>query len=125
MSPVHGGSGEFGLVLAKVGWEMFSLVKVKHLQTEGESERGIGEGFQQDDACSLCPGALPHSLVTPDPWGGSHKTWGHLKSLRGMAERQLGRSQGDPARAAGASGGEEHPCASPGGGRAALAAPWS
>lgn len=120
MLPVHGGSGEFGLVLAKLGWEMFSLVKVKHLQTEGKSERGTGEGFQQDGAHSLCPGHCPalsdpHVLCS----GGLHKKWGHLKFLCGMAEKQLGCSQGDPAWDVGADRGEEHPCISPGRGASA------
>ena len=120
VSPVHGGSGEFRLVLAKLGWQMFSLVKVKHLQTEGKSERETGEGFQQGDADSP---RLGHCPALSDPHvlrgGGLHENWGHLKFLCGMAEKQPGCSQGDPARDAGANGGEEHPCASPGRGASA------
>lgn len=47
--------------------------------------------------------------------GGLHENWGHPKFLGGMAEKQPGCSQGDPAGAAGAAGGEERPGASPGG----------
>lgn len=62
---------------------------------------------------------MVHHPALSDPHvlrgSGLHENWGHPKFLGGMAEKQPGCSQGDPAQAAGAAGGEERPGASPGG----------
>lgn len=68
----------------KLGWELFSLVKKKSLQKEGERKKGMGKGL----VLTPCPGPLPHSY---EP----HKNWDHPEFPGRTAGKQLGCSQGD------------------------------